>query len=159
MSVTRFLAAVAVTGTVVGLGLGASPVQIRDALGSEYIADRRKKSLRLDYGLLEFNLFEGSCETIAIQVHRLANGIEGLIPAALCAFFQGNPRSIPFEPIRNEIERDGACLLEELQKQYGYRCYRVAESHVNLYIVDEIMSEGEPFAPGDLWSIMISGRG
>ena len=159
MRETSFLASVAVTGTVVGLGLGASAVEIRDALGDRFVADRRKKSLRLDYGLLEFNLFEGSCETIAVQVHRLASGIEGKIPSVLSTFFQGVPRRIPFEALRNEIERDGTCLLEELQRQHGYRCYRVIESHVNLYVVDEAAPVGGPFAPGDLWSIMISGRG
>ncbi|MFJ2782273.1 MULTISPECIES: hypothetical protein [unclassified Kitasatospora] len=159
MTVISFLASAAVTGTVAGLGLGASPGQIRDALGGQCIADRRKKSLRLDYGLLEFNLFEGSCETIAMQVHRLANGTEGLVPSVLSAYFQGLSRGIPFQALRDEIERDGTCLLEELQRQHGYRCYRVAKSHVNLYVVDEVAPKGEPLAPGDLWSIMISGRG
>lgn len=159
MRAISFLASVAVTGTIAGLGLGASPVRIRDVLGDQCVADRRKKSLRLDYGLLEFNLFEGSCETIAVQVHRLASGIGGLIPAVLSAFFQDVPRRIQFESLRDEIERDGVYFLQELQKQHGYRCYRVAESHVNLYVVDEIAPEGEPFASGDLWSIMISRRG
>ncbi|GAA1660732.1 hypothetical protein [Fodinicola feengrottensis] len=67
MTAIDYLAAVVGTGTVAGVGLGASPEQIRDALGSECVADRRKKFLRLDYGLLEFNLFVGSCENIAIQ--------------------------------------------------------------------------------------------
>lgn len=145
MRATSFLASVAATETVAGLGLGVSPGQIRDALGDQCIADRRKKSLRLDYGLLEFNLFAGSCETIAVQVHRLANGIEGLIPSALSVYFQEASREVPFEALRNEIERGGTCLLEELQSQHGYRRYRVAESHVNLYVVDEAAPEGGAF--------------
>ncbi|MFE1960536.1 hypothetical protein [Streptomyces sp. NPDC059479] len=159
MRATSFLASVIMTGTVAGLGLGASREQIREALGDQCLADQRKKSLRLDYGILEFNLFAGRCETIAVQVHRLANGIEGLIPPVLSAYFQGISRGISFGALRDEIEKDGTCLLEELQGQPGYRCYRVVKSHVNLYVVDEAAPEGDPFAPGDLWSIMISGRG
>lgn len=159
MRATNFLAGVAATGTVAGLGLGASSEQIRDALGDQCIADRRKKSLRLDYGILEFNLFAGRCETIAVQVHRLASGIKGLIPPVLGIYFQGFSGGIPFEALRNEIERDGTSFLEELQGQSGYQCYRVAKSHVNLYVVDEVAPEREPFSPGDLWSITISGRG
>jgi hypothetical protein len=159
MRAIRFLASVVVTGTVAGLGLGVSSEQIRDALGDQCIADRRKKSLRLDYGILEFNLFAGCCETIAVQVHRLISGIEGLIPPALDAYFQGFSGGIQFEALRNEIEQDGTSLLEDIQGQSGYRCYRVAKTHVNLYVVDEVALEGEPFSPGDLWSIMISGRG
>ena len=77
----------------------------------------------------------------------------------MSGFFREVPRKIPFEDIRNEIERDGTYFLEELQGQHGYRRYRIVESHVNLYVIDEVAPEGEPFAPGDLWSIMISGRG
>ncbi|MEV7239396.1 hypothetical protein AB0N06_37685 [Streptomyces sp. NPDC051020] len=159
MRATSFLASVTVTETVAGLGLGASRGQIRETLGDQCLADQRKKSLRLDYGILEFNLFAGRCETIAVQVRRLANGIEGLIPPVLSTYFQGISKGIPFEALRNEIERDDACLLEELQGQPGYRRYRFVKSHVNLYVVDEVAPEGESFALGDLWSIMISGRG
>ncbi|MGQ4512913.1 hypothetical protein [Streptomyces sp. DW26H14] len=113
----------------------------------------------MDYGILEFNLFAERCETIAVQVHRLASGIEGLIPPVLSACFWGFSGEIPFEALRNEIERDGTSFLEELQGQPGYQRYRVAKSHVNLYVVDEVAPGGEPFSPGDLWSIMISGRG
>lgn len=83
MTGISFLASVAVTGAVAGLGLGSSAEQIRDTFGDRCVADRRKKSLRLDYGLLEFSLFAGSCESIAVQVHRLATGFEGLVPEAL----------------------------------------------------------------------------
>lgn len=159
MRAVTFLAAAAVTGTVAGLGLGVSHQQIRDVLGGQCIVDQRRKSLRLDYGLLEFNLFAGVCETIAVQVHRLARGTEGLIPPILGEYFQGLSGGVSFESFRNEIERDGSHALEELEKQYGYRCYRVDESHVNLYVVDEVAPHGEHVASGDLWSIMISGRG
>ncbi|MGH9338551.1 MAG: hypothetical protein ACRD1R_02930 [Acidobacteriota bacterium] len=71
MIAINFLARVALTGEVAGVGLGSSVEQIRDALGLERVSDRRKKSLRLDYGLFEFSLFSGSCEGIAVQVHRL----------------------------------------------------------------------------------------
>ncbi|MFC8271383.1 hypothetical protein ACFUJR_02320 [Streptomyces sp. NPDC057271] len=158
MTAISFLAGAVVTGNVAGLGIGSSPGQIRDALGDQCVADRRKKSLRLDYGLLEFSLFAGSCETIGIQVHRLARGTDGLIPSALNAYFQGLSGGIPFDSLREEIEMGGTRLLEELQRQRGFRCYRVVESHVNLYVVDEV-APGEPLAPGDLWSIMISGCG
>ncbi|WDO05893.1 hypothetical protein ME763_09570 [Streptomyces murinus] len=158
MTAISFLARVAVTGTVAGLGLGSSADQVRDALGDQCVADRRKKSLRLDYGLLEFSLFAGFCEGIAIQVHRLTGRPEQVIPDALRPFLSGLSRTVSFEALRSEIERDGSYFLEELQGQSGYRCYRVARSHVVLFVVDEFASEGELLAPGDLWSIMISGR-
>jgi hypothetical protein len=60
MSAIACLAEVAVVGAVAGVGLGASLEEIGEAFGPEGFADRKKKSLRLDYGLLEFNLFGGS---------------------------------------------------------------------------------------------------
>ena len=158
MTAISFLARVAMTGTVAGLGLGSSAEQVRDTLGDQCIADRRKKSLRLDYGLLEFSLFAGSCEGIAVQVHRLTDGPEQVIPDALRPSLPEVPRTVSFEALRSEIERDCSYSLEELRRQSGYRCYRVAKSHVILFVVDEFASEGESLAPGDLWSIMISGR-
>ncbi|MFI6286664.1 hypothetical protein ACIBCM_18255 [Streptomyces sp. NPDC051018] len=156
MSVITFLASVAVTGTVAGLGLGSSMGQIRDTLGDQYVADRRKKSLRLDYGLFEFNLYAGSCEAVGVQVHRLASGTDGLVPPVVSAHFQGFSGGVPISGLREEIKKGGVRLLEELQRQHGYRRYRVVGSHVNLYVVDET-APGEPLEPGDLWSIMISG--
>ncbi len=159
MKLVAFLAAAAVSGTVARVGLGASQAMIRDELGDQCIADQRKKSLRLDYGLLEFNLSADRCESIAVQVHRLAHGAEGMIPPVLSAHIEEFSGRVLFESLRSEIERGGTSALEEIEKQYGYRCYRVAGSHVKIYVVDEVAAEGEPFASGDLWSIMISGAG
>lgn len=159
MTAIGYLARVACTGTVAGIGLGASLEQIRDALGSECVADRRKKSLRLDYGLLEFNLVAGSCENIAIQVHRLAGGVGGLIPGTLSGSLEGIAERIQFEDLRGKIEDDSPCRLEESQGQRGYRCYRIGESHVLLYVVEEGLSGAGSLRAGDLWSIMISGAG
>jgi hypothetical protein len=141
MTAIGYLARVASTGSVAGVGLGATAEQIRDALGSECVADRRKKSLRLDYGLLEFNLFAGSCENIAIQVHRLAGGVHGLIPDPLAIPLDGIKERIAFNDLREDIEDRFSCRLEEVQEQGGYRCFRIAESHVLLYIVEENSSD------------------
>jgi hypothetical protein len=159
MTAIDYLAAVAGTGTVAGVGLGASPEQIRDALGSECVADRRKKSLRLDYGLLEFNLFAGSCENIAIQAHRLADGVDGLIPAPLLGSLDGIAERIVFDDLRGKVEDYFSCRLEEVQGQGGYRCYRIPEPHVLLYVVEEGLADLRSLRAGDLWSIMISGAG
>jgi hypothetical protein len=159
MTAIGYLAGVANTGSVAGVGLGATAEQIRDALGSECVADRRKKSLRLDYGILEFNLFAGSCESIAIQVHRLADGVRGLIPDPLVIPLEGIGKRIAFSDLREEIEGRFSRRLEEVQEQSGYRCLRVAGSHVLLYIVEESSAGMKSLAAGDLWSIMISGAG
>lgn len=159
MRITSFLASAVATGTVAGVGLGVSSAQIRDTLGSQCVADRRKKSLRLDYGLLEFGLFADVCETVAIQVHRLAGGVDGMIPSVLGGKFQDFSGTVQFESVRREIEREGVVALEEVESQSGYRCYRVIEPHVGIYVVDEHLLGGDPFAPGDLWSVVISRRG
>lgn len=159
MMAINFLADSAVTGTVAGLSLGASQARICQVLGDTYGADRRRKSLRLDYGLLEFGLYAGSCETIALQVHRLASGSYDLVPPVLRVYFEDFPGRVRFEDLRNKIEERGDLFLEELQKQHGYRNYRVGGSHVNLYVVDVDAREGGVLVPGDLWSIHISGRG
>ncbi|MEU3981763.1 hypothetical protein AB0F77_16960 [Streptomyces sp. NPDC026672] len=158
MTAISFLARVAVTGNVAGLGLGSSADQVYDVLGGRCVADRRKKSLRLDYGLLEFSFFAGSCEGIAVQVHRLSGGAERVIPDSLRSSLSGLSRTVSFEALRRAIERDGY-FLEELRRQSGYRSYRVVKSHVILFVVDESAGEGELLTTGDLWSIMISGDG
>ncbi|MFJ6984369.1 MULTISPECIES: hypothetical protein [unclassified Streptomyces] len=119
MTAIKFLARAAMTGTVAGLGLGSSAEQVRDALGDQCIADRKKKSLRLDYGLLEFSFFAGSCEGIAVQVHRLTDGPERVIPDTLRPSLSDLSRTVSFEALRSEIERDGSCSLGELRRQSG----------------------------------------
>ncbi|APU13258.1 MULTISPECIES: hypothetical protein [Actinoalloteichus] len=159
MRVVEFLAEAALTGKVAGLGLGVSAERIRDVLGNESVAGRTKKSLRLDYGILEFNFLSGSCETIGIQVHRLVHGSDGLIPAALDVSFREVEGAVHLGPVRNEIERGGGYSLEECQSQHGYRRYRVAGSHVNLYVVAETPPGSHLLAAEDLWSVLISNKG
>lgn len=159
MTAIGYLARVVGTGIVAGVSLGASREQVRDALGNESVADRRKKSLRLDYGLLEFGLFDGSCENIAIQVHRLAGGIGGLIPDSLSGLLGGIAERIQFEDVRKEVENHFHSRLEEVRRQGGYRCYRMGESHVLLYVVEKDSSGAGSLRAGDIWSIMISKAG
>lgn len=143
-----------------GRGAGASLEKIYEAFGPEGSADRKKKSLRLDYGLLEFNLFGGSCESIAVQVHRLAGGVRDLIPALLLGSIEEIPRRISYEDVRREIESLFTDLSEEFRgRRSGYRCYRVGKSHSLLYVLEEASSDAEYLRGGDLWSIMISGAG
>jgi hypothetical protein len=157
MTAVRFFADVARTGTIAGVGLGSSAEDIREALGDQFLEDRRKKSLRLDYGLLEFNLFSGVCEGIAVQIHRLAQGLDDLIPEALAPTLAELTNTMSFDMFRVEVERGGDCSIEELPPQTGYRCYRVKDSPAEIYVVDETYGDDENMAPGDLWSIMISG--
>jgi hypothetical protein len=123
MTALDYLARAACTGTVAGIGLGASQEQIRDALGSKCIADRRKKFLRIDYGLLEFSLYAGSCTNIAIQAHRLSHGVDELVPDSLSELLEGITERISFEDLRRKIEDDLSCRLEEFPKQSWDRCY------------------------------------
>jgi hypothetical protein len=104
MGAIGYLARIAVTGTVAGIGIGASSEQIRDALGGGFVAARRRKSLRLDHGLLEFNLYAGSCENIAVQVHRLAGEVGGLIPDTLSGPLEGIADRVSFEYLRGISE-------------------------------------------------------
>jgi hypothetical protein len=157
MTAVSFFADVARTGTIAGLGLGSSAAQIREALGDQFLEDRRKKSLRFDYGLLEFNLFSGVCEGIAVQIHRLAQGLDDLIPEVLIPTLTELSTTMSFEMFRAEVERGDDCSVEELPPQTGYRCYRVKNSPAEIYAVDETYGDDEDMAPGDLWSIMISG--
>ncbi|MDX8031675.1 hypothetical protein SK803_15730 [Lentzea sp. BCCO 10_0856] len=159
MKALKFLVGVIATETVAGVGLGVSSERIRDTLGEQYVADRRKKSLRLDYGLLEFGLYADVCETISIQVHRLFGGTQGLVPEVLEDAFSGFSRSIRFESLCNEVERTEIYTLAEVVKQQGYRCYRVGNSSVIIYVVDEVASDSDHFSRGDVWSVVISRRG
>ncbi|MEV6895416.1 hypothetical protein [Kribbella sp. NPDC051137] len=156
MSGAEFLAQMAVSGLVAGVGVGSSAEQIRDALGERCVADRRKRSLRMDYGLLEFSLFGGICESFAAQVHRLASG--GLVvPEPLKAAFVETSRTVSFVDLRVEVARKGASL-EEGNSQSGYDSYRVEDSHVSIFVVNETSGNDFP-AVGDIWSIVVSKAG
>ncbi|MER7078942.1 hypothetical protein [Saccharopolyspora kobensis] len=156
MTVIGFLSNVAVTGTVAGVGVGSSTEDIYEALGNECVVDRNGKSLRLDYGIVEFALYAGCCEGVTVQAHRLVHGV--VIPDALKAAFSVQSDAISFSALRAEIEAGGDYSLEERGRQFGYRSYRVVNTHVILIVVDMSAGEGDLLAPGDLWSIAVSGR-
>lgn len=156
MTIVSFLADAAVTETVAGLGVGSSPEEVRGVLGTECGADSKKKSLRLDYGLLEFGFYAGLCEGIYIQVHRLVTGREELVPGALRIAASGMSRTVSLDALRSEVERRGEYPLDELRPQTGYRLYRVVGSAVDLIVNDEPASDNQMLAVGDLWSLQIS---
>ncbi|GAB3925320.1 hypothetical protein GCM10029976_018390 [Kribbella albertanoniae] len=159
MSIVSFLADAAVTGKVADLGLGSRPEKVRGVLGPEGCADRKKKSLRLDYGLVEFAFYDGLCEGIFIQVHRLLNGPDEVVPDAFRLSFPGISRTVSFDAVRSDIEGRGGYYLEGLRAQTGYRHYRIAGSAVVLIVNDEPARDAEQLAAGDLWSIQISAAG
>lgn len=159
MTGVDFFVHAAVTGSVMGLQLGSSVGQIRDTLGTRCVEDRSKKYLRMDYGLIEFGLFNGYCENIAIQVHRLASSAQVPMPDVLRNSLDDVGRRIPLSAVRAGVEKVGDHGLEELPRQAGYQCHRVIGTNHVLIVFDEGSNEDwAPLQSGDLWSIMISGR-
>lgn len=147
------------TGSVSSVGIGSSVEQVRAALGPEIVADGKKKSIRLDYGMLELNFYSNICESFSVQVHRVAAhpdvGTVGVLPAGRRADFS----AVSLEDLRDALLRQCSLRLEELKPQGGYRCYQVVGRHVNIFAVSDEEFGLESLAVGDIWSISVAGAG
>lgn len=153
------LAEIICTSTVSGVGIGSSLEGIREALGEELVSDRKKKSLRLDYGILEFSLYSNVCESFTVQVHRVAAhpdvGTAGVLPDGRRVDFD----SVSLEELREVLLRKCSIRLEELKPQGGYRCYRVSDRHTTIFAVSDEEFGFDTLAIGDVWSISVAGAG
>ncbi|WP_410564605.1 hypothetical protein [Amycolatopsis sp. cmx-4-61] len=159
MTLLESLSEIVCAGSVARVGLGSSSAQIREALGAELLADRDRKALRLDYGMLEFNLYSDRCETISVQLHRLAGdpgiGATGVLPIGQRA----EADTVALDDLQAALIRRCSLNLAEGDNRAGYRCYRVVGRHVMIYVVSGGDIGDDSPGIGDIWSINIVGAG
>ncbi|ASW57211.1 hypothetical protein [Plantactinospora sp. KBS50] len=152
-----FFVDVVVRGMVLGVGAGDPPDEVARVLGSGYVEDLRRTTLRRDYGLVEFSWTRGRDDTawcpggFVVQVHRLT---------AL-------PVTTPFDRYGSFDQRlrfDGlartvAALdqrLEEIAREGDsptFRRYGLAESQTVILVVAD--SADGRLSAGDVWSIAV----
>ncbi|POX51506.1 hypothetical protein C3489_19945 [Streptomyces sp. Ru71] len=87
MSDIDFYVLAALRREVLGVSLGATPEAWQARLGDDFLDDVRKGRMRRDYGLVEIAFSRDSgiwaAVTVSLQVHRLARGLERVVPPAL----------------------------------------------------------------------------
>ncbi|WP_371790085.1 hypothetical protein OG285_03075 [Streptomyces sp. NBC_01471] len=147
---------------VLGIPMGAPPEAWEAELGGEFLDDVRKSRMRRDYGLIEIAFIRNSgvweSVTASVQIHRLARGLEDVVPAPLTHAFGAFSECVWFDPFRVELEARGGRLVEVVDSSgRGATEYREAEAGTSVYVV------GEPPVgdrePGSLWSIVLSRGG
>ena len=147
-----FFVDVAVTGTVLGVGLADSPDAVTRVLGPDFRDDPKRVTLTRDYGLLEFfwsrehGLQPWQPFGFTVQAHRLPT--VPVVDSLVHRYGQFCTR-LPFAPLRAALERRGT-RMEAAGDDRNYRHYRLPDSGVRIVV---LASPWEDLEADDVWSI------
>lgn len=155
----EFYADAVLTGRVLAIGPGSSPLDVEQALGPGYIDDRQKKVLRRDYGLVEVHFDRSGeswlCFGLTIQVHRLAYQLPTNVPLPLSQAYGDFDSYLAFEELKQATVRRGATWLAADKPPSGeFLSFRlsIAPNVVQIVSNPSRRRNGEP-GMGDVWSI------
>ncbi|WP_055701625.1 hypothetical protein [Streptomyces silaceus] len=159
MSDIDFYAEAALRKTFLGVPLGAAPEEWESRLGSDFLDDARKSRMRRDYGLIEIAFVRraGSWESVSasLQIHRLARGLDEVVPRPLTDVHGEFSRHVPLDLFRAALQARGGELDEVTEPSAGgFRQFRETSTGTSLYVAGE-PSQGA-VEPGSLWSIIVS---
>lgn len=153
----NFLADVVQAGSVMNVRPGASVDAVEAMAGSYGFVediDKRHKSMRRDYGLVEFGFDRNPgedwrCSTAMIQVHRLRFGT--LIPNLISERYSGFPEQIHFEDLRTILSLRGIAVEPVEVKFSGYLYYKVDSSDSQIIVSEDGIDEN--LDAGSVWAI------
>lgn len=144
---------------VLGAGLKDSPEVWESRLGDEYIDDFRKAYGRRDYGLIELSLQKvdraWECFGISVQVHRLATGAEGMVPAPLGNEFGSFRPRLPFACLTDGLA--GSELILSARGPSADGSFEVFEAQGSGHRVQVLVAKHNVGGvdAGDVWSIAV----
>jgi hypothetical protein len=159
-----FYALAATHGTVLGIGVGATPAQVEELFGEDFLDDRQRGMFRRDYGLLEFAFYRDSfweCRAISIQIHRLLTVGGDVLPSVLRNEFGRFSSRVTIASLARAINRHGYHLTREPSggSEHFVRM-TVQESAVEIIVVGDLVTgDLNSHEPGDVWSILLPGYG
>ncbi|MFD4630737.1 hypothetical protein ACFVYR_24590 [Streptomyces sp. NPDC058284] len=143
---------------VLGIPLGAPPEVWEQGLGDDYLDDAQKSHMRRDYGLIEvaFIKRDGLWKSVSasLQIHRLAHGLEGMVPPPLTRSYGEFSEQVVFGQFRTALQAQGGTLEEVADPSMGgFNHFREATARSSVYVVEEPPHGG--LEPGTLWSIVL----
>jgi hypothetical protein len=159
MALSEVLVQVASSGAFYGCRPGMSLAEISEILPPHFVDEvtgRKTKTLRRDYGLVEFS-FEGApnwrCSGAILQIHRLAH--EEMLHAARDVWrdieFYG--RTSWLEVVEAE-RRIGQVVFEGPFRQHGVQCYRSIPSPAEILVLDDpAYGADDAIKSNDVWSL------
>ncbi|MWA12850.1 hypothetical protein [Streptomyces sp. BA2] len=159
MSDIHFYVEATLRNEVLGVLLGASPEAWEASLGGDFLDDVQRSRMRRDYGLIEvaFVKRNGIWEsvTVSVQIHRLARGLEDVVPQSLTDAYGEFSEYVPFDLFHEALLTRGG-RLEEVEEPStgGFRQFREPKAQSHLYVTGET-SPGD-MRPGSVWSIVLS---
>ncbi|TLS41834.1 hypothetical protein FE633_34055 [Streptomyces montanus] len=144
---------------VLGVPVGAPPERWEEGLGGDFLDDVQKSRMRRDYGLVEvaFTKRDGHWESVSasLQIHRLARGLEGMVPAPLERAYGKFQERVGFDPFRTVLQARGGALEEVADASMaGFGHFRETTAHSSVYVVND-PPHGD-LRSGALWSIVLS---
>ncbi|WP_406446409.1 hypothetical protein OHB14_45190 [Streptomyces sp. NBC_01613] len=159
MSDIDFYVTAATRNEVLGVPLGTPPETWEEALGDDFLDDVQKSRMRRDYGLVEisFTKRNGVWESVSVslQIHRLAHGLEGMVPPPLTRAYGMFSERVEFDHFCTELQARGGALEEVADASIGGFChFRESAAQSSVYVVKEPPHNG--LKAGTLWSIVLS---
>ncbi|MEU3889128.1 hypothetical protein [Streptomyces sp. NPDC029041] len=142
------------------MGIGARPAEWEAVLGTDFLDVEDRGLLRRDYGLVELSFQEDDgawpCFRVSVQVHRLRQGTESSVPAALRSVYGAFTATPSFEDLAPAIAERG-CSVEAETDENGtagdIHRYRVPESGVRIFVcADEEDAQGQS---GEIWRLSV----
>jgi hypothetical protein len=154
-----FYAEAILSGRVLGLGSGSTADEVERALGRDFVDDARKQLMRRDYGLIEFHFNRANrewvCFGVSIQVHRLADAGEEIVPPVLIGRYGAFGRSVAFGQLVDRIKgKAPGRAVECAEASGGFGTFRVdgTDSQI-LAVCSQVPIANAEAGARDLWSI------
>ncbi|MEU1022235.1 hypothetical protein ABZ366_09100 [Streptomyces sp. NPDC005904] len=152
-----FYVAATLRNEVAGIPLGAPPEAWEEGLGDDFLDDIQRSYMRRDYGLIEIAFIKraGLWESVStsLQIHRLAHGIDGVVPLSLARSYGDFSRHVGFDTFRTALQAQGGALEEvDDLSMGGFNHFREATARSSVYVVKEPPHDG--LEPDVLWSIV-----
>ncbi|MFD9476777.1 MULTISPECIES: hypothetical protein [Streptomyces] len=160
MTGIEFLASFLRTGRLHGIGIGSTLDEVGRAVRHRFVdvADEEGRSLRRDYGFVEFYFNPGDEWVMSggsIELHRLASGPD-MAKEWARAMGVEFPRHVAWADVRDELARLPGAPELEAGDQGGFLEYRAAASDVSVIVVDDEEEErGCHAGHGDVWSVSL----
>jgi hypothetical protein len=160
VSYLDFLAEALVLGRVLGVGPGMSPEEVESVFGAEFMQEvkRNKKTMRRDYGLLEFSFSKHeawACAAISIEIHRLAYHGISVVPSALQVAYGAFPEKVRFDDLKDVVQASGREIISIDQPGKGFAGYSINGTRSLVYVVSDDSNDGRGPNRGEVWGISI----
>jgi hypothetical protein len=154
----RFYANFLIREEILGLGKGSAPEAWMSILGDDYVENKERKQLHLDFGFITTSFYgkrsESGLDMLSVKVHRLAQAVAEVPEVLRDEYGEFSPR-LAIDDLATELARsESAPCRAPQQTPLELERFEIPGKTVSIFVVaDPEFARAEGRNVGDVWSL------